>query len=99
MGSIQSGSSTGNQCVETDTEAAATCRVTRRYHHQLINIFEPTACPLREFPAETLSLQCRVERFSWPEGRTMGPQHHGYSSNVQFGGPAERAAPPHSYGG
>ncbi|KAK5602710.1 hypothetical protein CRENBAI_003689 [Crenichthys baileyi] len=28
----------------------------------------------------------------------MGPHHRGYSSNVQFGQPAERAAPSHSYG-
>ncbi|KAK5614965.1 hypothetical protein CRENBAI_008216 [Crenichthys baileyi] len=46
----------------------------------------------REFPAETLS---RVKQFSRSEGRTTGPHHRGYSSNVQFGRPTERAAPPH----
>ncbi|MEQ2285206.1 hypothetical protein AMECASPLE_029471, partial [Ameca splendens] len=53
---------------------------------------------LLEFPAETLSLQRRVEQFSRCEGRTTGPHHHGYSNNMQFGRPTERAAPPHSYG-
>ncbi|MED6253350.1 hypothetical protein ATANTOWER_027337 [Ataeniobius toweri] len=53
----------------------------------------------REFPAETLSLQRRVERFSQSEGRTEVPHHRGYGSNVQFGRRTERAAPPNSYGG
>ncbi|KAK5608530.1 hypothetical protein CRENBAI_024003 [Crenichthys baileyi] len=50
-----------------------------------------------KFPAETLSLRRRVEQFSWSEGRTTGPHHRGYRSNVQFGRPTERAAPPHGY--
>ncbi|MEQ2286840.1 hypothetical protein AMECASPLE_006511 [Ameca splendens] len=37
--------------------------------------------------------------FSQSEERTTGPHHCGYSSNVQFGRPTERAAPPHSYEG
>ncbi|KAK5619458.1 hypothetical protein CRENBAI_013843 [Crenichthys baileyi] len=51
-----------------------------------------------EFPAETMSLQRRVEKFSRSEGRTTAPHHCGYSSNVQFSRPTERAAPPHSNG-
>ncbi|KAK5607873.1 hypothetical protein CRENBAI_009656, partial [Crenichthys baileyi] len=41
----------------------------------------------REFPAETLSLQRRVEQFFRSEGRTTGPHHRGYSSNMQFSRP------------
>ncbi|KAK5613714.1 hypothetical protein CRENBAI_017390 [Crenichthys baileyi] len=63
----------------------------------LSEVYRSKLCS-REFPAETLSLRRRVEQFSWSEGRTTGPHHHGYSSNVQFGRPTERAAPPHSYG-
>ncbi|KAK5619685.1 hypothetical protein CRENBAI_009320 [Crenichthys baileyi] len=51
-----------------------------------------------EFPEETLSLQRRAERFSRSEGRTTGPHHRGYSSNMQFGRPTEQATPTHSYG-
>ncbi|MEQ2292194.1 hypothetical protein AMECASPLE_020578 [Ameca splendens] len=47
----------------------------------------------------TLSLRHQVEQFSPSEGRTTGPHHHGYSCNVQFGWPTERAAPPNSYRG
>ncbi|KAK5618975.1 hypothetical protein CRENBAI_006056 [Crenichthys baileyi] len=43
----------------------------------------PSARPGRiEFPAETLSLRCRVEQFSRSEGRTTGPHHRGYSCDV-----------------
>ncbi|MEQ2305581.1 hypothetical protein AMECASPLE_039300 [Ameca splendens] len=34
-----------------------------------------------------MSLRRRVEQFSRSEGRTTGPHHHGYSSNLQFGRP------------
>ncbi|KAK5603335.1 hypothetical protein CRENBAI_009774, partial [Crenichthys baileyi] len=47
----------------------------------------------REFRAETLSLRRRVEQFSRSEGRTTGPHHRGYSSNVQFGR-SDRASRP-----
>ncbi|KAK5612600.1 hypothetical protein CRENBAI_010856, partial [Crenichthys baileyi] len=40
-----------------------------------------------------------VEWSSLSQSGTMGPHHRGYSSNVEFGRPTERAAPPHSYGG
>ncbi|MEQ2308706.1 hypothetical protein AMECASPLE_030999 [Ameca splendens] len=51
-----------------------------------------------EFPAETLSLQRRVEQFSRSEGKTTG-RITGYSCNVQLGRLTEQAAPPNSYGG
>ncbi|MEQ2279544.1 hypothetical protein AMECASPLE_010624 [Ameca splendens] len=38
----------------------------------------------REFPAETLSLRRQVQHFSQSEGRTTGPHHRGYSSNMQL---------------
>ncbi|KAK5604250.1 hypothetical protein CRENBAI_020523, partial [Crenichthys baileyi] len=47
----------------------------------------------REFPAETLSLRRRVEKFSQSEGRTTAPHHRGYSSNVQFGRPNRTSRP------
>ncbi|MEQ2286125.1 hypothetical protein AMECASPLE_038907 [Ameca splendens] len=47
----------------------------------------------REFPAETLSVQHRVEQFFRSEGRPKGPHHRGYSSNVQFGQPTELPTP------
>ncbi|MEQ2317021.1 hypothetical protein AMECASPLE_038542 [Ameca splendens] len=47
----------------------------------------------REFPAETLTLQRRVEQFPRSEGRTTGPHHRGYSCNVQFGRATQRATP------
>ncbi|KAK5599568.1 hypothetical protein CRENBAI_019330 [Crenichthys baileyi] len=53
----------------------------------------------REFPAGTLSLRRRVEQFSLSEGRITGRHPRGYSSNVRFGQPTERGAPPHSYRG
>ncbi|MED6280968.1 Polypeptide N-acetylgalactosaminyltransferase 18, partial [Characodon lateralis] len=53
---------------------------------------------VREFPAESLSLRRRVEQFSWSEGSTTRPHYRGYSCNVQFDRPTERATPPHSYG-
>ncbi|MED6245894.1 hypothetical protein ATANTOWER_009787 [Ataeniobius toweri] len=59
----------------------------------LSEVYRSKLCS-REFPAETLSLRRRVEQFSRSEGRTTGPHHHGYSSNVQFGRATERAAPP-----
>ncbi|MED6269343.1 hypothetical protein CHARACLAT_032194 [Characodon lateralis] len=48
----------------------------------------------REFPAETSFLRRRVEQFYQSEGRTTGPHHHGYSSNVQFGRQNEPPLPP-----
>ncbi|KAK5616680.1 hypothetical protein CRENBAI_000512 [Crenichthys baileyi] len=48
----------------------------------------------REFPAETLTLRRQVEQFPRSEGRTTGPHHRGYSSNVQFGRPTGQTAPP-----
>ncbi|MED6238455.1 hypothetical protein ATANTOWER_021806 [Ataeniobius toweri] len=64
----------------------------------LSEVYRSKLC-YREFPAETLSLQRRVEQFSRSQGRTTGLHHRGYSCNVQFRRPTERAAPPHGYGG
>ncbi|MEQ2311038.1 hypothetical protein AMECASPLE_015494, partial [Ameca splendens] len=35
----------------------------------------------------------RVEKFSLSEGRTTGPHHRGYSSNVQFNWPGRMTCP------